>query len=140
MNRMPWLIGVILALVAGLAIGFVAGSEGESPARGPLAVPIPSPPTSPAPGTVDARAKDLEREVADLKVELARKTKEADEARAALAARMEPAPTDPLPTAATPDEQRKSLEAVSKGIDELAKKGLFAFMSPENKDLMAKIQ
>lgn len=144
MNRMPWVFGIVLALVAGLAIGYVAGSKAEPPERGPQAGPTASPQATPAPRAVDARVDELELEVTDLKADLARRTKEGDDLRAEIEALKATASVEvsggPLHASKTPEEQRKSRDAAAKAIDELAKKGLFAFMSPENKDLMAQVQ
>ncbi|GEM_PF-3318153 len=132
MNRMPWMIGILLALVAGLSIGYVAGSKGESPARGPQAGPTASPHAAPAPGIVDARVKDLEREVTDLKAELARKTEEADEAKAEIARRDLAAASTPPETVPSPPDDAPSIEEAVKLIEELAAMDIQRMYSSEN--------
>lgn len=132
MNRMPWVFGIVLALVAGLAIGYVVGARNAPSSRGPQAGPAPSPQASPAAATVDPRAGELEREVTELKAELARKTKEADDATAEIARRDQEA-ASALPAAApTAAESPSSLEEAGMLVAELAALDLQGMYSPEN--------
>lgn len=132
MSRLPWALGIVLALVAGLAIGYVAGTAQQAPSRGPHPE---GPATQPRPRQtldLESRETELERRIASLEADLAAKAREVEEAKAALAAAKSAAATDPGPEAAAPEDRQKSLVAASKAFQELAKKGQLAFLSPEN--------
>ncbi len=132
MNRMPWVIGIVLAFVAGLAIGFGTRTKSDSPARGTQTVSTAQPEAGTGTATVSIETERLQRRVADLEAALAHKTMEADEAKAALAARALPTPTDPAGAAVPEPDLGARLADAKKLFDEVAAVDLQQMYSAEN--------
>lgn len=140
MNRMPWVLGIVLTLFVGLVIGYLAGSSREPLPRTSRVEPASTPRVETAGPDMGDRVKELERRVARLEADLAAKSKEAEDAKSALAAAQMASAPDPLPDPVGSEDRKRAIGTVRKAFDEMAKKGLLAFMSPENKGLLAEIE
>lgn len=139
MNRLPWVLGIILALVAGLAIGYVAAASRPLPPQRPE--DLPEHPLAPLRfQPVESKEEMLEDEILDLKRELLKKTKEAEDAKAALAARPMPAPTEPtLPDPVAPG-QAAPLEEARTLFEEIAALDVQGMFGTDTQEKREKVQ
>ncbi len=137
MNRMPWIAGIVLALFAGFAIGRFAMSDKGAPAsaRPFRTVPatdaeLPDAAITKTPASI-AETQHA-REIEELNKVLKSTRKELEEAKAELAKRDATAAARPTPPVVSSKDQEAARDASKKAIEELAGKGLYGFMSPEN--------
>lgn len=133
MNRMPWIGGIVLALVAGFAIGRFATSDRSAPASAHPTRKGGAPDSTLAQTPASIADTKLQREIENLNGVLKSTRKELEEAKAELAKRdAAAAATPPTPTAPPSKSQEAARDASRKAIEDLVAKGVFAFMSPEN--------